>query len=339
MTEGLVEASQDVDIGIMSCPITKQALVYRSPSLLETVDGSYRYPIKDGIFFLTADSAIGHAINLEAGAPVRPEKEVVRNFYNDFGWKLTETGIYKDTEVWVDRRTRSSEFSTWCARRVGGYLPRSGTYLLDAGSGAIPHSVYMEYHANYRRRICVDFSIAALQEARRKLGDRGIYVLGDVTNLPFRDDAIDAVISNHVLYHVPADEQAKAFREFWRVTRPGGRAVVVYAWKAPWLAKWITRFSVRVLRLTQTKEELARNKEVVPDLYYYPHCMRWFRRQNWAFKYRIRIFRVVSEEFMLLYLSDNMRSKFLILLLKTMQYAFPAWCGRYGQHPAIIIFK
>jgi len=216
VTRTVLLEPQDIDVSIMRCPITEQALVYRgNSSLLETIDGRYAYPIKDGIFLLTAENAIECTTNQETASPVREEKKIVRDFYNNFGWKLTENGIYNDTALWVDQRTASVEFETWCARRVGSYLPRSGIYLLDAGSGPIPHPVYMEYHANYARRICVDFSIEALQEAQQKLGVRGIYVLGDVTNLPFRDDAIDAVIANHVLYHVPADEQEKAFRELW----------------------------------------------------------------------------------------------------------------------------
>jgi len=42
------------------------------------VEGRYRYPIKDGIFVLTADNAIDQALNREAGTPARPEKEIVR---------------------------------------------------------------------------------------------------------------------------------------------------------------------------------------------------------------------------------------------------------------------
>ncbi len=338
MTETMVEGAHDVVASIMRCPLTKQALVFRSSSLLETVDGSHAYPVRDGIFCLTTDSAIDPNPDQPAVAALRKEKEIVRDFYNDFGWKLTKDGVYNDTAVWVDRRTDSVEFSNLCARRVGAYLPASGTYLLDAGSGAIPHPVYLEYHANYARRICVDFSIEALREAQRKLGDRGIYVLGDVTNLPFRDDAIDAAISNHVFYHVPADEQADAFRELWRVIRPGGRAVVVYAWKAPWLPKWIARFAVRILRLKPTAGS-TRNGDAVPNIYYHPHSIKWFCRQNWPFKYRIATFRVVSEEFMSSYFDEHMRSKILFDLLKWLQYMFPGWCGRYGQHPAIILVK
>ena len=147
MTGTVAEETQDIDVNIMRCPVTKQALVCHDSSLLETVDGCYAYPIKDGIYLLTADSAIYRASGQDTDSTVRREKKIVRDFYNNFGWKLTESGTYKDTAVWVDQRTRSYEFSNLCMRRVGAYLPRSGTYLLDAGSGAIPHTVYVEYHA------------------------------------------------------------------------------------------------------------------------------------------------------------------------------------------------
>jgi SAM-dependent methyltransferase/uncharacterized protein YbaR (Trm112 family) len=333
----MVVEARDIDVSIMCCPITKQALVYRgNSSLLETVDGRYAYPVKDGIFFLTAENSIDLSTNQKTASPMREEKKVVRDFYDNFGWKITENGIYKDLALWVNQQPRRLEFGTWCARRSGTYLPRSGTYLLDVGSGAAKAD-YMEYHSNYAYRICVDLSIVALQEWQQKLGDRGIYVVGDVTNLPFRDGAIDAVISYHVLYHVPADEQAKAFRELWRVTRLGGRAVVVYAWKTL-LPKLIQRFAVSVLHLKKTKDGLAPERELIPDLYAFCHTRKWFRRQNWPFKYRIRIHQVVSEDFFS-YLNDNIRSRLLFILLKVVQYAFPGLCGRYGQYPTLIIFK
>jgi ubiquinone/menaquinone biosynthesis C-methylase UbiE/uncharacterized protein YbaR (Trm112 family) len=341
MTETMIGQAQDIDLTIMRCPITKQALVYRNPSLLETVDGRYAYPIQDGIFLLTAGSAVTLTAGEETSAPVGQEKEIVRDFYNNFGWKLNESGNYKDTALWTDQRTLSYEYIKWCMRRVGAYLPRSGTYLLDAGSGAIPHPVYMEYHANYARRVCVDFSIEALQEAQKKLGARGIYVLGDLTNLPFRDDAIDAVISNHVLYHVPADEQAQAFRELWRVTRPGGRAVVVYCWGRPLLSKLIELFAVAILHPSKTSDEISVSKmrAAAPDLYSYNHSRKWFFHQDWPFKYAVKTFQVVSEDFKFLYLDDSTRSILFVKALKRLQNMFPGWGGRYGKFPAIIIFK
>ena len=49
-------------------------------------------------------------------------------------------------------------------------------------------------------------------------------VEADMTALPFEDGAFDLVIVGHVLEHIPDD--ARALRELFRVTRPGGRAVL-----------------------------------------------------------------------------------------------------------------
>lgn len=92
----------DIDVTIMRCPITKQALVYRGPSLLETLDGRYAYPIENGIFLLTAGNAIQLIDGEGPGSPVRQEKVIVRNFYDDFGWKLNDSGIYNDTALWTE---------------------------------------------------------------------------------------------------------------------------------------------------------------------------------------------------------------------------------------------
>src|ERR1700730_8778092 len=132
MTETMVEKNPDIDVSIMRCPITKQGLVYKNSSLLATTDGSYAYPIKDGIFYLNADNAI-HTNDQQTNSPFIEEKEIGRDFYDEFGWKLTKGGIYRDTAVWVDQRPHSYEYNNWCMRRVGAYLPRSGKYLLDAG--------------------------------------------------------------------------------------------------------------------------------------------------------------------------------------------------------------
>lgn len=50
-------------------------------------------------------------------------------------------------------------------------------------------------------------------------------VQADLTDLPFRDGAFDAVISSHVLEHIRDDHAA--MRELARVLRPGGRAIVM----------------------------------------------------------------------------------------------------------------
>lgn len=47
------------------------------------------------------------------------------------------------------------------------------------------------------------------------------FIVCDVQTIPFGDREFDAVIANHMLYHVP--DRKKAFAEIRRVLKPGGR--------------------------------------------------------------------------------------------------------------------
>lgn len=65
-----------------------------------------------------------------------------------------------------------------------------------------------------------DLSPGMLEEARRRLGeDCFTYQVADAQALPFADASFDAVIANHMLYHVP--DLKRALGEIRRVLRPG----------------------------------------------------------------------------------------------------------------------
>jgi ubiquinone/menaquinone biosynthesis C-methylase UbiE len=62
-----------------------------------------------------------------------------------------------------------------------------------------------------------------IAEARGVLGDRAGYAVARVEDLAFPDESFDAVIANHMLFHV--EDRARAFSAIRRVLRPGGRFV------------------------------------------------------------------------------------------------------------------
>jgi SAM-dependent methyltransferase len=97
--------------------------------------------------------------------------------------------------------------------------------LLEVGSGPA------EFWAENIERIpgdwrltLSDLSPGMLHAASSVLGDRADYVLADAQELPFPDASFDAVIANHMLYHVP--DRGRALGEISRLLRPGGRAYV-----------------------------------------------------------------------------------------------------------------
>jgi len=67
-----------------------------------------------------------------------------------------------------------------------------------------------------------DLSSGMVAEARAHIVRPGSsFRVVDAQQLPFADASLDALVANHMLYHVP--DRARALREFVRVLEPGGR--------------------------------------------------------------------------------------------------------------------
>ncbi len=69
----------------------------------------------------------------------------------------------------------------------------------------------------------VDFSPSAVGSCVSRLGSGAAFEVADVRDLPFPDGSFDAVVSVHVLEHVPEQDVPKASGEVMRVLGDGGR--------------------------------------------------------------------------------------------------------------------
>lgn len=176
------------------------------------------------------------------------DKAQVRNFYDSVGWKLEADNYYQNARF-EDLRPVSSEYIHRCHMRVKRHLRPEGRFLLDAGSGPVQYAEYLTYSQGYQYRVCADISILALVEARKRLGSKGLYVVADVANLPFKADSFSSVVSLHTLHHLPVDEQKKAYRDIYRSMQPGAAAVVVNGWP-------VSSFMNRMSRLVRIMERL-----------------------------------------------------------------------------------
>src|ERR1051325_10657100 len=259
-------------------------------------DGQYVYPVEEGIFILLQNLAI--ALNKErfegaATSGLRDEKQNVQSFYNEIGWQKKVGDDFVDAQRYEDLRPVSKEYVEGCRLRVNHYLKPRGKFILDVASGPIQFPEYLSYSSNFDTRICVDLSFAALKEAQRKLGDKGVYLLADITNLPLKDDAVDAAISLHTIYHVPKDEQALAFQEIHRVLAPGSSAVVVYSWGPRSVLMNTMLFPlpiIRAMRGATIRLAKMNRKELKPRLYAHMHNYKWFAEQKWGFNSFLFIF-------------------------------------------------
>ncbi len=262
-----------------------------------------------------------------------------RAFYDEGGWAMDADGLYEDTKRFVDTRPSSLRFTRACMRRLQKYFNKGGQYLLDAGSGPIAHKELLGYGDKFDKRVCLDLSVPALREARRKLGDRGIYLQGDLTNLPIQSNVMDAVMSYHVIYQLPPELQAAAFRELWRVLKPGGVAVIVYWWGAPKLAWRVERVANVLLGKARHAADQVSGSDPgeVPD--HNPLPYEWFTSQDWPFPYKLDTYRIVPNSFLKSSIPDDWRGAAFLGLLMTFQRLAPGYCGKHGLMPAIVVRK
>ena len=98
-----------------------------------------------------------------------------------------------------------------------------GLRVLDAGCG--PGLDAEELLARGADVVAVDASEPMLELARRRLGTQAFVVHADLNEpLPFADEEFDLVLCALVIHHL--DDRAATLREFFRVLRPGGHAVL-----------------------------------------------------------------------------------------------------------------
>lgn len=284
-------------------------------------------------------------------------KQQVRNFYDSVGWVEIGEGVYQNAR-YEDLRPVSREYIHRCHLRVSKHLPKTGKVLVDAGSGPIQYPEYLEYSRGFRYRLCLDISRRALVEARGRIGDHGLYVVGDIANLPFPADAFDALVSLHTVHHLPSEEHEQAFVEFLRVLRPGSRAVVVYSWgrysSLMRLLGWPMALMKNLLRAYTRSRSGGRRRTSVtaqtdpmtlkllqtPGTFTHKQDYRWMVSHIGHFPgFEIRVWRSVSPKFLRVFIHREAFGRLWLRALYWLEERAPLFFGRVGQYPMILFRK
>lgn len=284
-------------------------------------------------------------------------KQEVREFYDQVGWQEVSEGIYHNAR-YEDLRPVSREYIQRCHMRVARALKPQGHYLLDAGCGPIQYPAYLEYSRGYKRRVCADISIVALQEARQRIGGHGLFVVADIANLPFKADVFDGVVSLHTIHHLPASEHKRAYQELYRVLAGKSVAVVVNGWDSSMMAlfkgpiRWVERFyswkhahalpaAPHLSGNGQEKEEPGVIKSGGPQgTFVHKHDARWLKDNVGALMpVEVRVWRSVSVRFLRTFVHDGKGGRGLLRLLAWLEERFPRFFGEKGQYPLVVITK
>jgi ubiquinone/menaquinone biosynthesis C-methylase UbiE len=278
-------------------------------------------------------------------------KHQVREFYDRVGWQTESDGFYQNAS-YEDLRPVSHEYIHNCHLRVLRHLNPSGCYLLDAGCGPIQYPEYLEYSRGYQRRICADISIVALQEARKRLGSHGLYVVCDVANLPFKSDVFDGLVSLHTLHHLPPVDHVRAYGELQRTLATSGKGVIVNGWDNPPLTIFLNFWIMLTERLYAIIRPQIRSTN--PDQVIHPSADQTERRGTYVRKenaawlnkevgslmpINVYCWRSVNVRFLRTFIHERFAGKFILKLIYALEELFPHFLGRYGQYPLVEMGK
>ena len=286
-------------------------------------------------------------------------KQEVRQFYDQVGWQRVSDDVYQNAR-YEDLRPVSRDYIHRCHLRVGRHLKLAGRLLLDVGSGPVQYPEYLEYSRNYQYRLCVDISITALKEARQRIGDKGLYVVADVANLPFLPGVFDGVVSLHTIHHLPEDEHLQAFSELYRMLSPGSRAVVVNGWPKSSLMKFFEPAIRMANRLRYLYDRRAQKDSLQAEAYQERgsqsgptdhekapkgtftsrHDVTWVQREvGERMEVEILVWRSVSVRFLRALIHPRLGGRAWLKLLFWLEERFPHFFGENGKYPLIVIRK
>jgi len=268
-------------------------------------------------------------------------KQKVREFYDEVGWQQEEGGNYQNAR-YEDLRPISREYIHRTRLRVlNGLLP-TGKLLLDAGSGPVQYEEYLEYSHGYKKRVCLDISIQALREARNRIGDHGLFVVGDLADLPFKTEAFDGAVSMHAIHHLALPEHPRAYSEIHRVLATGRTAAIVNGWHEPFLSRVAEPLIGLMRKLSGRSEKKKKewlNEEDPAGTFVQKMTPAWLEREIGSkMTIEIKPWRSLSTRILRWFVRPFGGRAFLRFVF-WLEDIFPKFFAENGQYPLIVIRK
>lgn len=268
------------------------------------------------------------------------EEEKVRNFYDRFGW-VVQAGVSGEDALFRDFSAPYYPYHERVNARTSECFADLAGRLLIAGGGDLPET-HVTIAGKFSETTCLDISKVAIEIARKKLQDRAEFIVGSILDIPKPPDHFDAVYCAHVIYHIDRDHQAKAVRELIRVTRPGGRVVVIYA-------NWDS-VPARIARVKENLPLLRNLKRPKPyrtpdpgsqppPLYAFAHPLGWWSQFEDQCEVKIKPWDVmgnVQEEAILI--NDTLASCGY-RICAWLEGRFPDSVARWWSYPLIVLTK
>ena len=266
-------------------------------------------------------------------------EEKVTKFYNTVGWE-TEGEITEDARRWEDLRECAKEYVSKCRLRVLRHIPETGENILDMASGPIQYKEYLEYSGNFKKRYCVDLSSSALEIAKKKIGDHGVFLHGSLFDIPLEENSFDCTVSLHTVYHIDKDKQEEAVRKLLYITKPGKPVIIVYSNPNTFIKFLKLPFSL-LRRAMRVLKKLVKKREKEGDLslYFYSHPNKWWDRFSDVAIVKILPWRSFGSDDQKRLMPNNKMGRKMFAVLFNLEEQFPDFFVNHFQYPMIILTK
>lgn len=223
---------------------------------------------------------MSHESNEVAGVDRQDVEAGVREYYDAYGWAKTGTQTGEEAKFRQFPEYYFTYYDRTARRKLLSCFDGLQGKLLIAGCGDMPQN-HLQVARLFTEVSCIDISQRALSSAAGKLGGKGEYIHGSIVRAPLPNETFDAVFCANVLFHIHEREQSLAVDELLRVTKPGGRVVILYSnpnsvftlqfWKKSWVYRLVGP-------LIDKRKGSPDKSALAPSLYFACHPRAWWRQ-------------------------------------------------------------
>ncbi|MGM4960907.1 class I SAM-dependent methyltransferase [Bradyrhizobium barranii] len=263
----------------------------------------------------------------------------VKQFYDVRGWSTIDGGPPLDNTLWEDQRPIAKAYQAHCRQRIIRALEcTEHGLLIDAGSGPVQHDEFHEAHKRFSQTILLDLSKIALSLVTR--AGRYHRVVGSMTELPIKNECVDAVMCVNAVNHVSADIQEQAVTELLRIAKPGAKLVFV-SYNPDRIRLSRRRPSKRLSNNSDTPNEntsepLARARQ---DLYFHAPQVRWWSRFTSQANVTLRPYRFLFVTDLHRLVPDDWKGRLVLASVSLLERVCPTFAARRGAYYLIEMRK
>jgi len=191
-------------------------------------------------------------------------------------------------------------------------------------------------------------SSGALEKAKNKIGDHGVFLHGSFFDIPLEENFFDCTVSLHTIYHIDKDKQEEAVRKLIKVTKPGSPVIIVYSNPHTIISSIRSSFPIRALKKAKRLLKRAENETRIENrsdieqevsLYFYPHPIEWWDRFSDIAYVQILPWRSFTSDTQKRIIPNNKMGGIMFNLLFFLEERLPVFFVKHFQYPMIILTK